>query len=178
MSYTARVLPIEEWFRLREECPTSPLAAIDLTTVYGHLVVLENDVECTICFGDGWVLGAPNGDQGMTCSTCEGTGKRKRIVGHWPLVLVWHAEPLYIAPEHRNAASVKTLVHGLQSAIAEFSVPVAFAMIEDPVMQRQAVKLGFTPTAAPMYHAVAPDEALPALDLAGLAGLAPPPQEK
>lgn len=143
--YSARVLPINEWSRLRAECPTSPLAAIDLTTVYGHLVVLENS--------DG------------------------KIVGHWPLVLVWHAEPLYIEPAERNAASVKTLVHGLQSAIAEFSVPVAFAMIEDPVMQRQAVKLGFTPTPAPMYHAVAPDEAAGAVDLADLVGLAPPPKE-
>jgi hypothetical protein len=145
MPYTTRVLPPDEWHRLATECPTSPLAAIDLSTVYGHLLVLED---------------------------AEG-----RIVGHWPLVLVWHAEPLYIEPGERNAASVKALVRGLQSTIAAEHIPLAFAMIEDPAMQAMATKLGFTPTAAPMYHAMAPEAALPELDLAALQMLAPPPQE-
>jgi len=144
--YTARVLPPSEWPRLPAECPTSPLAAIDLSTVYGHLVVLEN--------------------------------REGRIVGHWPLVLVWHAEPLYVEPAERNAAAIKALVRGLQATIAAEQIPLAFAMIDDPGMQWMAERLGFTPTPAPMYHAMAPDEALDALDLAGLAALAPPPPQE
>lgn len=134
--YTVRVLPPEEWDRLSVECPSSPLAGIDLSTAYGHLLVIER----------------------------EG-----RIIGHWPLFLVWHAEPLYIEEPHRTRGSVRALVAGLQAAIAELEIPLAFAFIEEPAMAQMAERLGFTPVGIPVYHAKAPDAVIEHLDVAAIA---------
>lgn len=143
--YTTRILPPEEWHRLPLELPESPLAAIDLSTTYGYLIVLERD--------------------GI-------------LVGHWPLFLVWHAEPLFIKEADRVSPAIRTLVNGLQRTIAEQQIPMAFAMIEDPATAAMAQRLGFKPTEAPVYYALAPAEALDSLDVASLVATATaPPKE-
>lgn len=131
MAFRAYVLPDDEWDRIDRECPDSPMAGVDRSSMLGHLIVLERDGQ---------------------------------IVGHWPLMLAWHAEPLYIRPDARTVSGVRELIHAVQRTIGEESIPVAFAVMEDQAVAKMAARLGFQPVPGTVYYAKAelPVSAAPA----------------
>jgi len=80
-----------------------------------------------------------------------------RLVGHWPLILTWHAEPLYLAPSHRKSGpALKHLLEGLFLSMAQMEINAAVVIIEDPVLQEAASRLGFQPIPGQLYIATAP----------------------
>ena len=79
------------------------------------------------------------------------------LVGHWPLLLTWHAEPLYLAPEHRKTGpALKHLLEGLFATMRVSQVASAVVIIEDPELQAAAARLGFQPVPGQLYIATAP----------------------
>lgn len=120
-----RILPPDEWPRIRAELPHSPLATLArFEDLQGVVVVVE--------------------DGGA-------------IVGHWPLILTWHAEPLYLHPDHqRIGPALRKLIEGLYTTMRDVGVSTALAVIEDPTVVAQATRLGFQPVPGSLYYATAP----------------------
>lgn len=122
---TWKILPPEEWPRIKAELPDSPLADLEnYMQLEGIVVVAEH----------------------------EG-----RLVGHWPLLLTWHAEPLYIAPAYRKSGpALKNLLDGLFSTMQISQIASAVVIIEDPDLQAIVPRLGFQPVPGQLYIATAP----------------------
>lgn len=120
-----KILPPDEWHRIKTELPDSPLAKLEAySQLEGIVVVAEQDGQ---------------------------------LVGHWPLILTWHAEPLYLLPEHRKTGpALKSLLMGLFSTMRNAEVPTALVIIEDPEIQEPASRLGFQHVPGQLYIAHAP----------------------
>ncbi len=79
------------------------------------------------------------------------------LVGHWPLILTWHAEPLYLKPEYRKSGpALKQLLEGLFATMRNADVQSAVVIIEEPELQEAASRLGFQPVPGQLYIATAP----------------------
>lgn len=120
-----KILPPDEWHRIKEELPHSPLAALETyEQMEGVIIVVEH----------------------------EGV-----LAGHWPLLLTWHAEPLYLAPPFRKSGpALKALLTGLFATMGISGIKSAVVIIEDPELQAAAARLGFQPIPGQLYIATAP----------------------
>lgn len=120
-----KILPPDEWPRIKAELPESPLANLErYDQLEGLVIVAEHE------------------------------GK---LVGHWPLLLTWHAEPLYLAPEYRKSGpALKHLLDGLFATMEVSDIRSAVVIIEDPELQAAAARLGFQHVPGTLYIATAP----------------------
>jgi hypothetical protein len=119
-----KILPPDEWHRIKAELPDSPLAALEhFDQMEGVVIVVEQD------------------------------GK---LVGHWPLILTWHAEPLYLDPAYRKSGpALKHLLEGLFTTMRQTDIASALVIIEDPELQAAGARLGFQPVPGALYIATA-----------------------
>jgi hypothetical protein len=78
-----------------------------------------------------------------------------KIVAYWPIWVAVHAEPLWVAPEHRSPQVIRGVIQALQQALAEEQVPSAFAIIghaDQAVSLPPALKLGFERVQGDLYY--------------------------
>lgn len=79
------------------------------------------------------------------------------LVGHWPLILTWHAEPLYLAPAFRKSGpALKHLLEGLFTTMRVSDVQSALVITDIPEYQEAAARLGFQHVPGQLYIATAP----------------------
>lgn len=129
---TTRVLPPEEYYRIAEDLPESPLAQVDFAQLNGVVCVAE----------------------------AHGPAPPV-IIGAWCLILTWHAEPVYIHPDYRRRGlEQSTVAHHLyaqlQATMSAANVQQALAIVEDPALQQVVERMGFTPVPGALYYATAP----------------------
>lgn len=96
-------------------------------------------------FGEQW------GERGC-CPAIEVDGK---VVAYWGVFWAVHAEPMYVAPEHRNPGVIRALIGLLEATLAEMKVDLACAVIEQEQVDtagRYAQRLGFKQVDGSLFY--------------------------
>jgi len=76
----------------------------------------------------------------------------EEVVAAWWITIAWHAEPVWIAPEHRKRPGlIRKLWERVRQELVREGADVAFGIITDPQVVGQASRLGFARVHGDLY---------------------------
>jgi len=86
------------------------------------------------------------------CKVLCAVAPNEEVVAAWWITLAWHAEPVWIAPEHRKRPGlIRRLWERVRQELIAEGADVAFGIITDPQVVGQASRLGFARVHGDLY---------------------------